>query len=374
MAESIATVRITVVAPEQRCNYNCTCLDTDGSARNVETLGVLRDRMVRRLGFVDPLQDGEPRTLAALRRDLMIRLGHAASVDRPPPGMADLLDQIIAESEQQLWSRLELDRGDEAVPPRMSADTDTTTLSATLVFSQALGLAKAHYGKQDANLYLQQSEKQMQDYVRQSPPGVRATIDDFLREAQRFLYEKVASFRQSRFFEWELQEGVRFYDFHENADECHRKFVPELVEGVYVTNVPCPHERWQELRSGIDPILYNGGIRNGWPQRYEFRQCIEIFPAPDDRGGFLRIKAKSDLEPFEDDMHVTTIDADLVFMFALANAKAHFNQPDAQKYDQLAQSRLGEIIAGSHHTTRYIPVDGALPNANPPVPKDGWDY
>ena len=50
------------------------------------------------------------------------------------------------------------------------------------------------------------------------------------------------------------------------------------------------------------------------------------------------------------------------------------DQPDAQKYDQLAQSRLGEIIAGSHHTTRYIPVDGALPNANPPVPKDGWDY
>jgi len=374
MTEAFATVRITVLPPAEACNYNCTCLDTDGSARNVETLGALRERMIRRLGFVDPLADGQPRTLQDLRRDLMIRLGHAASVDRPPPGMADLLDQIIAESEQQLWSRLELDRGDEPVPPRMVDDSDTTTLSATLVFAQALGLAKAHYGKQDAELYLQQAERMMSDYVRQSPAGIRETISDFLREAQRFLYEKVASFRQSRFFEWELQEGVRFYDFHENADECHRKFVPELVEGVYVTHVPCPHERWQELRSGIDPILYNGGIRNSWPQRYEFRQCIEVFPAPDDRGGYLRIKAKSDLEPFEEDGHVTTIDADVVLLLALANAKAHFNQPDAQKYDQLAQSRIGDIIAGSHHTNRYVPVDGVLPNANPPVPKDGWDW
>lgn len=260
MTESVATVRITVVAP---CNYNCTCENTDGSARNIATLG-------------------------ALRRRMMVRLGHAATADRPPPGMTDLLN-------------------------------------------------------------------------------------DFLQEAQRFLYEKVASFRQSRFFEWDLQEGVRFYDFHENADGCHRKFVPELVEGVYVTHIPCPHERWQELHAGIDPGLYNGGIRNSWPQRYEFRQCIEIFPAPDARGGYLRIKAKADLEPFTEDEHFTTIDSDLVFMLAMANAKAHYNKPDAQVYGGMVQSRIGDLIAGSHHTRRYIPGGGPLPNANPPVPKDGWD-
>jgi len=121
-------------------------------------------------------------------------------------------------------------------------------------------------------------------------------------------------------------------------------------------------------------VLYNGGVRTGWPQRYEMRRCIELFPAPDHRGVFLRIKGKFDLNRFTEDNDKTTIDADLVFLLALANAKAHFNQPDAQKYDQLAQSRIGDIIAGSHHTNRYVPVDGVLPNANPPVPKDGWDW
>lgn len=389
MATSTATVRITVTAPDEGCldlaadtvlhspdpdpdreSFNCDCEDGD---RNVDTLCNLRERMIRRLGFVDPLADGSARTLADLRRDLLIRLGHAASVDRPPPGMPAFLDQVIAEAEQQLWSRLELDRGSEAQPPRMTADDDATTLPATLVFAQALGVAKAHAGKQDSQLYLQQAERMLADYVRQSPAGIRATVDDFLREAQRFLYEKVASFRQTRFFRWPLEEGVRFYGYWGHEGGCG-PFLPEMVEGVYISHGEDGHERWQPLHAGIDPGLYNGGIRAGWPQRYEMRRCIELFPAPDHRGGFLRIKGKFDLNRFTEDDDKTTIDADVVFLLALANAKAHFNQPDAQKYDQLAQSRIGDIIAGSHHTNRYIPGDVALPNATPPRPKDGWDW
>lgn len=383
-----ATVRITVLAPPaeecpdlaadtvlhspdpdpDRESFNCACEDGD---RNVDTLCNLRERMIRRLGFVDPVADGAPRTLAELRRDLLVRLGYAASADRPPPGMPELLNQIIAESEQLLWERLELDRGSDSRPPRMEQDTDTTTLSAQLVFAHALGMAKAHAGKRDAELHINQAEKRMQDYVQQSPPGIRATIDDFLREAQRFLYEKVATFRQTRYFRWPLEEGVRFYGYWSHEGGCG-PFLPEMIEGAYVSYGDDSAPSWRPLASGIDPLLHHRGNRTGLPERYEMRRCIELWPAPDERGGFLRIKGKFDLNRFTEDDDTTTIDADVVFLLALANAKAHFNQPDAQKYDQLAQSRIGDIIAATHHTNRYIPGDPMLPSATPPKPKDGF--
>lgn len=359
--------------PPEECSYDCSC-DPESGRRNTETLGTLTDRLLHRLGFLDPLTDpADVRTLADFRKNLLVRGGFAANATNPPAGMHDLIDAIVNDSQQLLWRRLELDQSG-AAPPLMTSPSSPNVLDYNLIFPLALGQFKAHNNKQDAKLYLDQAEKQLADYMKRSPPSIRRIARDFLRESQRFLYDKVASFRQSRFFYWPLQQGVRFYDFAENEDACGKRFVPELVEGVYVTHGDdCATERWDCLRAGIDPLLYNGGVRESWPQRYEFRQCIELFPAPDDRPGFLRIKAKFDLQPFEEDEDHTTIDADLVFLHALSMAKKHFAQPDAKEYEALVQSKIGDIVAGSHHTRRYVPVDGEpCPNANPPRPRDGW--
>ena len=355
--------------PSGECNYDCEC---EGGERNVATLGELRDKLLDRLGFVDPLSGPERRTLAELRRDMAIRCGYASSMNRLPPGVPELFDQLINEAEQKLWRRLELDNGGEPLPPRMVDDEDQTTLDAVLVFALALGEAKAHLGKQDARIYMDQAERMLADYMRRRPANIRRIATGLLQEAQRFLFEKVASFRQSRFFRWPLQQGVRFYDFNGNDDTCGLRFVPELVEGVYVTDADCPHERWRPLAAGINPMLYNGGVRESWPTRYEFRQCIEIFPAPDEREGFLRIKAKFDIQRFEEDGDVTTIDADLVLMHAIAVGKLQFGQQDAQQYQAMVQSRIGDIIAGSHHTRRYIADGYEVADANPPRPRDGF--
>ena len=203
------------------------------------------------------------------------------------------------------------------------------------------------------------------------PPGMGALLDDFLREAQRFLYEKVASFRQTRFFEWPLEQGVRFYGFNDGDGGC-TKMVPELVEGVYVCDGDPAQERWVELAAGIDPRLYTGGVNESWPSRYEFRSCIEVWPAPDSRAGYLRIKAKGELMPFKADEDRTTIDSDLVFMLALANAKSHYGKQDAAQYNGMVQSRIGDLIAAEHHTRRYVPGDDPWQPPSPPLPKDGW--
>lgn len=353
------------------CSYNCSC-DPQAGTRNIDTLGNLASRLIRRLGFVDPLGDAEVRTLGDFRTELMIRLGYAANAANPPAGMLSLIDAVVNESQQLLWRRLELDQ-EGAQPPRMVEGTDVNVLDYPLVFAHALGQLKAHYNKPDAKLYLDQAEKQLGDYMRRSPPSIQFLARDFLKEAQRFLYQKAASFRQSRFFYWPLEKGVRFYDFAQNEGECEHRFVPELIEGVYVTEGDdCTTERWRELAAGINPLLYNGGVRESWPYRYEFRQCIEIFPAPDGRAGYLRVKAKFELQPFEDDGDYTTIDADLVFLQALAVGQEHFQQKNAQLTHALVRSRLGDIIAGEHHTRRYIPDDPFEPPANPPRPRDGF--
>lgn len=364
-----ATVFITVTEAPVSCNYDCEC---EGGERNTRTLGELRASLLDRLGFVDPLVGPERRTLADLRRDLAIRCGYASSASRLPPGVPELFDQLLNEAEQKLWRRLELDNGGEDLPPRMVDDDDETTLDAPLVFALALGEAKAHLGKQDARIYMDQVERMLGEYLRRRPANVSRVATDLLQSSQRFLFEKVASFRQSRFFRWPLQQGVRFYDFAGNDDLCGLRFVPELVEGVYVTDSDCPTERWRPLAAGINPLLYDGGVRESWPQRYEFRQCIEIFPAPDERAGFLRVKGKFDIQRFEEDDDRTTIDADLVLLNALAIAKQQFGQQDFQQYQAMVQSRIGDIIAGSHHTRRYMPNGDEWHDAVPPRPRDGF--
>lgn len=204
------------------------------------------------------------------------------------------------------------------------------------------------------------------------PPGKLAEVFDYLQQAQEYLYANVAGFRQSRYYRWPLVQGQRLYGFGAHDDDCKHP-QPELVEWVGVSDGPCNEDRWRELAAGINPSLYDGGVRESWPTRYEFRECIEVWPAPDAREGFLRIKARFGIQPFADPEDVTTIDPELIFMLALANMRSDYDKPGADKYMRMVQNRIGEITAGQHHTRRYHPNDvGNLSRATDPVPRDGW--
>ena len=45
-----------------------------------------------------------------------------------------------------------------------------------------------------------------------------------------------------------------------------------------------------------------------------------------------------------------------MFLLALANAKAHYNQADASIYFTQATSHLGQLVSGTHGTKRYVPA------------------
>ncbi len=124
-------------------------------------------------------------------------------------------------------------------------------------------------------------------------------------------------------------------------------------------------DQWRQLRRGIPPWLY-ASPQSGVPTHYDVRQCIEVWPAPVD-GWMLRIKGEFGLDRFEDDADLTTIDWQAVYLFALADAKAHYRQDDARVAGAAAQTYLGDLVAGSHGDARYFPGSLEPRNAVRPV-------
>lgn len=202
------------------------------------------------------------------------------------------------------------------------------------------------------------------------PPGMAALLNDFLQSSQRLLYMKYTELHTERFFTWTMEPGVRFYDLPDNDESCTKRLnaLKITYAGVEDTN-----GAWLPLAAGIPPVLYTMmPTSDSIPQRYEIRQCIEVFPPPDEAYK-LRIKGHYKLGTFAVDADQTTIDSELVFLWALATAKAHYGHPDANNIAAMANDYLGRLVAGKHLTKRYVPGTTPVVPAVRPVMRDGYD-
>jgi len=197
------------------------------------------------------------------------------------------------------------------------------------------------------------------------PPGMADLLNDFLQSAQRYLYQKYRALRTERIFTWDMVIGTRFYDLNDNSDACTKRLYPYKLSWVGVSDTNTA-ETWYELQEGISPNFYTSVDRLGIPAYYEIRQCIEIFPAPD-RAYKLRVKGHFGLEAFAADGDKATLDSELVFLWALANAKDHYEQPDGNSIRQQAGDYLKQLVAGSHGTARYVPGTTVLGHVPRPI-------
>lgn len=195
------------------------------------------------------------------------------------------------------------------------------------------------------------------------PPGMAALLDDFLRSAQVMLYNRYAALRLRRWFTWQLQQGVRFYDLAANRGLCTLKLDGRRIEWAGVSS---GDDVWTPITCGVRPTDYALNV-SGIVQAYEVRQCIEVWPVPSDGDWLLRIKGDVGLLPFVADSDRSSIDAEPLFLLALANAKAHYGQPDAGNYSSQLQTMMRDLTAASHGTRRYLP--GSEPLRNLPMPK-----
>lgn len=220
------------------------------------------------------------------------------------------------------------------VQANYNCECDDTTGNATLKELRGRMMRRLGFGAQ----------------VNNPPPGMTDLLNDFLQEAQRFLYRRYDVLRTERFYSWPLTAGIRMYDFAENMEACTKVMDPRKVTWVGVIRGGI----WTQLECGIPPELYSNEP-GGWPLRYEIRQCIEVWPMPVNTEGKLVVKGHFGLEAFAADTDKTTIDDQLVFSLALANAKAHYGRPDAGNPIQQMEAMMLGYVAGSHNTRRYIP-------------------
>lgn len=190
------------------------------------------------------------------------------------------------------------------------------------------------------------------------PPGMADLLTDFLQSAQRNLFKKYPARFTRRFFKWDMTQGTRFYGVKGNTDDTYRNLRADFTKGVEWSGIQDSKGTWTPIYEGIQPELYTMVTQLGRPVRYELRECIEVFPAPD--GPYsLWLKAHIGLQAFTADGDETTIDSEVVFLHALAVAKAHYGQADANTVQAMALAYLGELTAGTHLNKRYIP--GAHP-------------
>lgn len=341
---------------------NCDCQDSTGG----RSLSELRTALMDALGFSSPLANVQTRPLADIRGDMLNLLGWGANASSPGPGVIPTLNSFINEAQQTLARRLELDRGSDPLPARMVADTDQTTLDYQPVLTLAMAMAAAHYGKPESKAYFEQHEKYVGDWANRRPPGLSAILTGKLQEAQRTLLMRYPTLRLARYFSWPLVAGVRLYGLRDNeqaaaGEGCTKYLNPLRLKWVGVED----DGAWRPLVQGIQPELHSHE-HTGPVTRFEIRQCIEVWPTPTESAGRLIIKGDFLPDPFTDDVHTTSVDEHAVYLLALANAKAHYRQSDADSYFQQLEVYINGLVAGTHGVNRYIPGARFAPVYVPP--------
>ena len=126
---------------------------------------------------------------------------------------------------------------------------------------------------------------------------------------------------------------------------------------------------WLPMYEGIKPEVYTL-VATMYPRRYAHRQgMFEIWPTPDTQYTVM-IKAYQALGAFVLDTDTLTLDRDLVFLTAVAAAKAspRFNHKDAPLYAQMATEQRRALISANHGNKRYVPGgDPAFPIRPMPI-------
>ena len=164
---------------------------------------------------------------------------------------------------------------------------------------------------------------------------ITANIDNFLLLAHKHVYEAHAWARLRKYEDKTLGAGQYLIDYPSDANEERITDIWVKVNGV-----------WREVHPGIAKSDYTYQDNTSWPARYERYAQIEFLPIADQEYT-VRIWYIQQLTRFTQDGDRSMVDDELVFLHALANAKAHYRHPDAQLYQGQFESLMGKLKAQS---------------------------
>lgn len=198
------------------------------------------------------------------------------------------------------------------------------------------------------------------------PPGMAALINDFISSGQMYLWRKYQALQTRRFFRWKLIPNQRYYSLLDNDEDPEAGFHLDPLKTIEWAGIQDTRNVWYPLIEGVEPQLYTMIDKPWRPARYSIRQALEVYPAPD-QTYFMWLRGHVSLRPLAQDTDKTTIDSEMVFLHALATAKAHYGQADANNIEALANDYRGQLTAASHGTKRYVPGTQQVPPAVRPT-------
>lgn len=313
-----------------------------------------------------PVVNGYPytypeQTLGQLRDRLLLRLGYGAMLATPPPGVTETLNDFLQDAHeqlyfryptlrQQLWWTVTTQAGsrfyDVPFTGAQLGGTDISIVNGTPDSIASVGQDFTAAGF-TAGMVVNVTGTASNDGLHTL--GTVGTTSTNLATTTTVTAESAGN------QVFVLEAGAANLDLREIT-------YVGMLDGTI----------WNEMISGIPPALFNIDQQQR-PTNYEIREFIEVYPEPD-QAYVIYLKGRMALRPFTADTDVTTVDGSVVFLHALAAAKAHFGQGDAQVYFQQLEAMLGNLNETTFGNNRYIPEPDpplqnlAYPQMNPPRP------
>jgi hypothetical protein len=166
-------------------------------------------------------------------------------------------------------------------------------------------------------------------------------IDSFIRSAQAQLVEQFPWLRLKGVDERSTGADQQYYDYPDDCDAGNLTSVSVYWGGQCIP-----------LHEGIDVQDRGLNVANR-PLKYERREQIEIWPVPSNDSYTLRFEYNKIVGELVDSSDRVSMPSELVFLHALANAKAHYRQPDATTYSSQLDSLIVKLKQRQRSRTIY---------------------
>lgn len=176
-----------------------------------------------------------------------------------------------------------------------------------------------------------------------------AIMKSFLQEAHDYVFGELEPPVMRKKTTIRLQAGSIFYDYHNDQED--EPIDPGRVISMWIIQSSTIRE---PLIQGISENDRSFSDLRQQPEKYDtLNGQIELWPAPD-QGYDLLIEYTADKGRFDRASDRASVPDRLVFLYALATAKAHYRQPDAQAAATTFQNMLNKEKARQRGNKRYF--------------------
>ena len=314
------------------------------------------------------VDDNDNLTLAQYRVKMLQRAGFAAVASNPPPGTAALFNTFLQDAQDVLYRkypalrtrrffRWSLIQGERFYGLRENDENWATEEAAISIATPAVVTFDGGVAPADDTQVFFTTDGEL-------PTGLTPYTRYYVVNSAGATCELSLTLGGDSIDTSGTQSGTHTANL-QPAASCVFNFEPyKEIEGAWLIDL---NGQWLPLAFGIPPTFYTTVEQPALPQRIEIRQCIEIYPAPQADGYQLYIKGHFGKAAFTADGDKPTMNGELVYLWALANALDYYGKPSAKSIAAQAQDVLGQLVAGTHTGKRYIPGTRPLAPALMPI-------